>query len=332
MIILEYAFYIHGVMSDLTNKTHEDNYSQLHEGISKFLQNEPWPTLKGGAEWGWQTDDTKRKSHHVLAKAQEVFGGKVLNNLRDDWEFTWNPFRGAVNLMRETMMHGFGDMFYYVSTEGKWAVRNAVAAQLREHIEKSLPEDRAISLTLFGHSAGSVIAFDLLYYLFMKPKDFKKLSWINERGIRSKQSSEEDSDEIEKLNDNFEYLHKLIHEEKRFRLRMLVTFGSPISMLMYRSDKLIEILASGDTLTPEQYGLTSEIKNNPLSSNKPRWLNIWDKDDPISWPISPVMGNHDLVKDERINVSSSVVAVHNQYWKNKKIHKLIANHWKALNQ
>ncbi len=322
MNIIEYAFYIHGVVPDRLPGSHEDQYGELHQGISTCIEGAPWPSLIGQAEWGWQKNQTKRTSHRALADAQKVFGDKVLKMVSDAWDFTLRPDRSIVNGMRKTMMYGFGDMFYYVSTDGKWAVRNAVAAQLKQHIEESLPDDCAISLTLLGHSAGSVIAFDLLYYLFMNNDKFEKSLATPESG------SEPD---VNAFRSNLEKLREW-NAEGKFRLRMLVTFGSPISMLMFRSHEDVETLASGNCLMPEQYGLSSEIKDNPLKWNAPRWLNLWDKDDPISWPISPIMGNHRLVKDECIDVSDSVVTVHNAYWENLKAHQAIAKYWKELEQ
>jgi len=338
MRVLEYAFYIHGVMPESAGRSHEATYGEMHDGIAMCLHTTTWPTRKGGAEWGWETKVAKRQSHHALADAQRIFGGKVLERIKTTRDFTVNPSRLVVNGMRETMMHGFGDMFYYVSAEGKWAVRSAVAQQLTQHIKKSVPDDtHGISLTLLGHSAGSVIAFDLLYYLFMDEVQFTQRLGFEETGSGLSSSLGSDYNEFEtrrvrvikEVRRNFKYLRRLAAEQK-LRLRMLVTFGSPISMLMFRSDRLVERLAAGECLTPAEYGLTSVVAGHALRDDSPRWLNIWDKDDPIAWPVSPVMGNHPLVKDEYVDVSDNVVTAHNRYWANPNVHAAIARYWRAL--
>ena len=297
-----------------------------------------------GAEWGTQAVKGKHESHIILAKAQRVFGDRVLEDVRNTKDtFSWKrPTRWA----RELMMTGFSDMFYYVSTEGKWAIRNTVAAQLSNHLNDTLPDGQAASLTLIGHSAGSVIAFDLLYYMFMNSEMFNELSWLTERG-RSvekpgiagaaestdeiiKQRKDRISAEAKTLRENFNYLQNLV-SENRLRIRLFVTLGSPISMMMYRSDRLVELFASENgQLTPEEYGLTHDFSYEPLKPHQPRWINIWDVDDLVSWPVSRVMGNSPLVKDIYPDFSDSIIDSHNLYWESEAVQKAIAEHWLAL--
>jgi hypothetical protein len=109
------------------------------------------------------------------------------------------------------------------------------------------------------------------------------------------------------------------------RLRRLITFGSPISFLAFRSDALVEILARDDRLRPEDYGLKSELTGEPPLPG-PRWINLWDRDDPIAWPVSPLMES-ELVEDVYVDVSNSVTSAHTAYWKSRKVHKEIARRW-----
>ncbi len=327
MSIQECVFYIHGVIPDRLGRPHNDEYRLLHNGIHSNIVSSPWPSTFGGAEWGWQPEGSTRESHRALADAQKIYGGKILDKVTDTTDYTLNVARMAVNQMRKIMMFGFGDMFYYVSTSGKWAVRSAVAEQIANHIQSNVPEDNAISLSLIGHSAGSVIAFDLLYYLFITDKKFNSHSWLEELGkVQDEAKKKED---VASLVKNLSYLRNLIKAQK-LRLRLLVTLGSPISMLMYRGDSLVELLAAGKVLDPAEYGLESEIPGNNLIKGRPRWVNYWDKDDPISWPVESIMGNTSLVKDDYIDVSDSVAKAHNEYWTSDKIHASIAEHWSQL--
>lgn len=324
MRVHECVFYIHGVTPHRLGGDHHEDYMQLHEGVMKHIPSTTWPSKFGGAEWGWQAPSEKKESHRALAEAQKIFGGKVIDIVNQSYDATIHPARIAVNKLRPTMMYGFGDMFYYVSTSGKWSIRNSIANQLIEHIEKSLPTNDDISLTLIGHSAGSVIAFDLLYYLFVADEKYDRHTWIHELG-----GTKADNNDLDIIKNNFDKLRTLV-KNKKLRLRQLITLGSPISMLMYRGDALVEILASGETLIPAEYGLESELSQGNLNKGLPRWINFWDKDDPISWPIAPVMGDTNLVKDVYIDVSDWVHLAHNKYWTDKDVHKSIAEHWSQL--
>ena len=111
--------------------------------------------------------------------------------------------------------------------------------QIAKKIGPLLDEvDSRISITLIGHSAGSVIAVDLSYYLFSG----KVYSFIDE------DTEPETAIILKKL--------KYLAEQKRIRLRRLITFGSPISMLACRKDAVVELLANRGKIDPELHGLT----------------------------------------------------------------------------
>ena len=83
-------------------------------------------------------------------------------------DFSINPGRLALNQLREINFYGFSDMFYYTSRTGKEAVRTAVSRQALSFIDAHREGDEPVRLTLVGHSAGCVIAFDLLFHLFQQ--------------------------------------------------------------------------------------------------------------------------------------------------------------------
>ena len=303
---LEVVFYVHGVNPGVEGRLHTGDYTNLHQGIAEAGVDDQWPEEFGGAEWGWNFDDAQPRSHRALTTAQKVLGGQVFDDLKEQPDLTFNPARLLLNGLRKIIFYGFGDMFYYVSADGKWAVRAEVASQLLKHIEQRRGDsDEPISLTLLGHSAGSVIAFDFLYYLFSKRK----------RGfLRSDDDTAQGMATLKEHAGN-----------GRLRLRRLVTFGSPISLLAFRSNALVEIFARDETLEPEDYGLVSKLPDQP-DLDGPRWINIWDKDDPIAWPIAPIMDSP-LAKDVYVDVSDKVSAAHDAYWESKKAHRAIASSW-----
>ena len=74
-------------------------------------------------EWGSQYDALQRwRSQRLLTLAQTTLGERLLRVVNDTYDPTINPGH-SVNAFRPLMVYGFSDMFYYVSTDGKAAIR-----------------------------------------------------------------------------------------------------------------------------------------------------------------------------------------------------------------
>ena len=316
----EHLIYIHGV-SHNNNQSHLELYDQLHDGIlskQKSPNVATWRQSKRcNVEWGWNYDKAKDpEADRLLAEAQEQFADKVLNQTKATTDWSLNPTRLIVQSLRQIMIKGFSDMFYYSSRDGKSSIRETVASQILKCIQQPLEADQPISLTFLTHSAGSVIAFDFLFYLFapeevVKAHEFIELAYDSDTNSTSK---------------DFKKLRELADSNK-LRVRRLVTLGSPISMLSFRSNAVLKILAEGNGLNPSYYGLDKnpEIFGNALS--EPRWINFWDKDDLISWPVSSLMQKSAAVKDIYLDVGDSIRKSHNQYWSNEAVYENIAARW-----
>ena len=304
--VIEVVVYIHGVSPGIKESNHDAEYRKLHCGIRKEAKG--WPDTFCGVEWGWDYDDDKiRETHESLTKAQEKLGQPLMSAIPK----SSNPLLGKLlDDLRPLMFYGFGDMFYYVSSDGKQAIRDAVAEQIIEHIKCTVKDCDLLSLTILGHSAGSVIGFDFLFYLFSchrKAEDY----CANDRT----------SKEMANLEDRV--------KRGALRVRRFITFGSPISLVACRSDAVLEILAAGRKLDATDYGLTRDFSKVKSKIRQPRWINLRDEDDLISWPIEPLMSSPgpSAVKDIDINVSSDPFEVHNSYWGSKKVHCKIARRW-----
>jgi hypothetical protein len=319
--IHEHFIYIHGVSPD-NNQSHEKMYNSLHNGVNavetSFPNRSAWQKVERcDVEWGWHYDpDSSLEGNHLLAEAQEKFAGLVLPQIEEAQDFTLNPLRMLLFTMRNLMIKGFSDMFYYVSRDGKSSIRATVASQIMACIQEPLQQEQPISLTLLGHSAGSVVAFDFLFYLFAPQDLLKKHEFIETRYKDIDASTLKDFEKLRQLAEN-----------KKLRIRRLITFGSPISMLAFRSNAVLEILAHGKQLNPSDYGLDQnpQVFGNPL--NGPRWINFWDKDDIISWPVEPLMQNSPIIKDIYTDVADRLATVHNEYWKSPIVHENIAAYW-----
>ena len=197
-------------------------------------------------------------------------------------------------------------MFYYVSSDGKQAVRSAVAKQIIDHIEKQGVNDQdLLSLTIVGHSAGSVVGFDFLFYLFSNKKCAKEFC----------SHDQEISEAMKSLESRI--------KNGALRVRRFITFGSPIALVACRSDAVVQILSDGQRLDAMDYGLKNHIEDGVSELDGPRWLNFWDKDDPISWPVEPLMnvGSLAATLDLYIDVSDSVKKAHSAYWASKYVYR-----------
>ena len=313
---VEVVIYIHGVSSDKTGRSHKKEYTTLHKGIAK--SHNDWPLTKIEIEWGWNyRKDANPKGHELLTDAQRLLGLRLINAIDDPWDITINPVRALLPKLRSLIFYGFSDMFYYASKDGKKTVRNTVATQIIKGMDQYLTSDKVplLSLTILGHSAGSTIAFDLLFYLFFE----REHNFLVEC-----QTTEERN-----LKNALGLLREMAQTDK-LRIRRLFTFGSPITTLACRSDAILSTLASDDKLDAKDYGLEVNPAGFASKISGPRWINIWDKDDVIAWPVEPLMksgSDQEVIKDIHLDFSDSVSQTHNRYWSSKKVHKVIANSW-----
>lgn len=150
--------------------------------------------------------------------------------------------------------------------------------------------DRNRKYSFIAHSLGSIIAFD---YLFKLTKDKVFLSKDEE--------VEEYKGNISQLKDNF---------------CNLFTFGSPIGLFMLRQSGLWR---NGKDFA----GLV-----NPVQGTERTWLNFYDTEDPIAFPLENLFANSASktghVKDIKVNTGWYHDS-HTNYWKNKQVAQEIAN-------
>lgn len=315
---VEVVFYIHGVSGNRQGRSHVEEYQALHQGIRKYAPD--YPEFYSGAEWGWNPSGQPGTSHQQLTDAQDKLGQRLEDVLGSTRDFTLNPARIGVRPARELFMYGFGDMFYYVSRDGKQAVRAAVANQISNFLSPYLKQNETvpISLTLLGHSAGSVVAFDFAFFLF--------------QGIMvDHEFVSQDNKQLEDDTRQACSMLRAMADVGRLRIRRMITFGSPISPLAMRSDPVVELLADGKRLQPADYGLTQGSEYFQ-ALNGPRWINFWDVDDVIGWPVEPLMEDAvghggKVVKDVNLDVSDLLSNAHNKFWTSRKMHEAVAKYW-----
>ena len=295
---MERVVYIHGVVPQGA-VDHTTSYRAFRDGLSSRLDAEGHDALPPLAdsvtvEWGFPhplAGDTAS-----LARAQEVITRRVdAATPSDRTSFSALLFAPAIEPVRGLIQHTWADIVHYVSEKGKARIRNVVWGRMLELIDPHEPTD----LTVIGHSAGSLIAVDLLFWLFSHQRD--------------------DPDELRAMGldpDEVEAAHTT------WRVRRLVTFGSPIAALLIRSTAVTDILAADGTLDAADLGLGTRCHDGQM----PLWLNVWDRHDVLAYPVEPFYTGaeiHDLYPDH----SDSLLGSHEAYWHADRVHRVIADAW-----
>jgi len=298
---IEIPVFIHGITPDENPGSHDPQYTALYDNIQAELKahgKSIFEVQPIKIEWGWHRPDSTQpvEQDQYLAEVQRLVARQTLAVEAGIWDFTLSPTRLIHKEMRKVFLFGFADLLYYASKDGEATVRQHVFKDIVAGVNQHITEDEnKISLTIVGHSAGSLIAHDLLYHLFGKDKvsDFPEVR------------------ELRKLADS---------EPPRLRVRRFYTIGSPITPLTFRSNVLITMVRTNSLPNPVDLGLRPDS-----TLPNPRWVNFWDMDDIASFPVSFLYENMDgVVKDEYVDLGDLFPPVHNAYWDNDQIAKRIA--------
>ncbi len=285
---IELPVFIHGMTPSKYPGTGDKEYRQLLGRVNNALK----LSNKGGfpkesifITWGRPTPQSEQ-SDQYLAEVERKIDSRVKKSMGNAYA---GPF-GLYGVARDILFFGISDVSYYLSADGEQALRSHIFNYIGQEISKlDKSADHYFSLTIFGHSAGSIIAHDMLYHLFNN-KNYTRSQEVNT------------FTEMEKL--------RQMIDNRRLRIRHLYTFGSPISTVMLRSDSLIHKFRANKLIQPEDIGLGEE-KN--LSN--PRWVNFWSRYDLASYPVSFFYSNPTgVIKDVEIRSNLSPEKAHLGYW------------------
>ncbi len=310
----EMTVYVHGITPEEYPSSHTDCYLKLQSLINGQLKKQGKTPLSDDpvlVEWGWHGstgyDKNLEEAERKVAAAEQAAYGKV----KVPW---WQlPFCGAtrkiVEATRPLLLYGIADVFYYVSEDGKKTVRKTVfdkiLGELTGAAHRLAPDEEGISLTCLGHSAGTLVLHDLLFNIFSEFKAGKPglYTYINGGQL-----------------DNL----RRLAGEKKFRLRKLYTFGSPITPIVLRSNDLVGAIAgcpaAAGFLKPADIGLSGSPE---LSS--PRWVNFWSPDDAISYPLEFLYDNtQKVIEDRTVGACGNPIEAHGKYWTDQAMAEYIA--------
>ncbi len=297
---LEVPVFIHGITSEREPQSHVSTYLAFLALINEALAargKERFADPPIMVEWGWEASLGRDK---YLAEAERLVAGEALPLAEKGRRITLNPLHRLADGAREAFLYGFADMFYYVSADGRRAVRDNVFRHLEDKIEsaeKAGGRGRAsVSLTFIAHSAGTVIAHDFLYRLF---------GWGAQPPFGL----------------TFNKIRRLARR-RRLRVRRFYTMGSPIAPFIFRSEALVEKILKKEKLNPAVIGLGPE---GGLAN--PRWVNFWTREDLVSYPVAFLYeeaAGEAVVVDRAVDLNEGFPAVHGKYWRSAEIADCVA--------
>ena len=295
----EVIIYIHGITPAPDPKLHKDNFNSFENLLCSALEKrgKNYPAQRVEVEWGFDLPSISTKDKH-LSDVEKYLYQRVDELADKHWDFTIIPTRFIYNVIRKNFLLGFSDMFYYVSEDGKEQVRQNVFNTLLENLP-DLKRDEVYCFTIVSHSAGTVIMHDILYILF----GGSSKSFLKKRS------------EIAKL----KKLQGYAKNDQLF-IKCFITLGSPITPMIIRSGKLMEMIHNDEKLALESIGI-----RKGASGENSKWLNFWDKDDVISYPVEFLYKNPSgFLEDHYVDIGDSFPNVHNAYWSSKKIAEIVA--------
>lgn len=282
--------YIHGLVPR-EPFPHTERYRSFHDGLRArgvSLPEFDTPDVIETEFW-WSHDGELLTGD--LARAQETIGALVPTGVHRTDLLTGGLMRGV----RELVQYTWADAFYYTSPDGERRTR----ADLWNQILRAVPHDEAVDLTVVAHSGGALVAVDFLFYLFSGEREDARTEYAEADRWRS--------------------------AEDRWRIDRLVTMGSPLAPLVVRSVDLVDRFANepGFRLDPASIG----FERRTHGGRAPRWLNVWDVHDILSFPVAKLYGDDLRVRDLYPDVGDWPGSVHGRYWTAEGAHRMVAAHW-----
>jgi len=253
---------------------------------------------------------------NLLEETQQIIGDFDFNIWVDTKDSPESLLRQtAFKATREIMLYGISDAFYYTSDSGGKAIRAAILKQVYRGLADCnvidengvVPEPYKVSFTIFSHSLGAIVMYDLLNLIY------------------SDESLEDSVSDAEAL----AYLQGFskLRSAGRVRIRKFFTMGTQLPVLFLRYPNAIEDINTGvlqrlDHIFPEDAGVED-----------PRWINIWDKDDILGYPFAylfrprPGSGSRILI-DKAVDVGDYVP--HIAYWWSEEVAETVLSYFYGL--
>jgi len=220
---------------------------------------------------------------------------------------TWLIRRRLARPLRQMLVEGLGDLVYYTAPEGERAIRTTLYRQLFNAwpFRQDTLSAEPMTLSVVAHSAGAVLAFDLLYELFCPT--------TRRQGRRAPAIAHDDRrwGRIAK---------RLRSARERVRrgtltLQTVATLGSFLPIFFLRRQHLVDRLAGRRRLTADIIGLRGQG----------RWVNVWDYDDLVAFPIAGLFRDPEhRIQDLQVDTGDWMASAHAGYWRHPEVLDAVA--------
>jgi hypothetical protein len=282
-----FLIFIHGIGEKVSEGSEILGYPKLWNNLSKAFYKEN--KFRFNEKYvplytDWHT--------HQLQWAEEAIFTKSFPDLAERKLSLLNPLRNFTTFF-------LGDVVAYLSEDTNF-IRRTVWQQIWTVLEKPLKQGTT-TYSIVAHSLGSVIAYDYLCCLFHpeQPRLFVPQLPVESSIVPAISTEDWELNEAE-----------LGLLQKQFR--HFFTLGSPIGLFILRKGSLWE------------NGSPFQEIYNPVRGNDRLWINFYDRDDIIAYPVKALFSanpkNQDcLLKDIAINTGFTPLDAHTNYWQNRDV-------------
>lgn len=287
----EVLVFIHGLVPEPT-RNHTPEYRAIHDGLTGHGVD--LPPFDGEdvvkVELWWAAGSEAAETSN-LAAAQRNLAATLSREVPIRDRLT----AGLMGGLRDLLQYAWADAFFYTSEDGETRTRDDVWKQ----ILYGVPSDDDVDLTIICHSGGTLVAHDFLFYLFSEDRQAARAAYV-------------DAD-------------RWVNAEQRWRIKRLVTMGSPLAPLMVRSTALVDKFAADPQFRLDLSKLGFDRGTHGGSDC--RWLNVWDVHDILSFPVAGMYGGDPRVRDLYPDVGDWPATAHDKYWFENRAHRLLADNW-----
>jgi hypothetical protein len=224
-------------------------------------------------------------NNHLLGPHQELFSAWVTRHLTD-------PIKETVEIF------GVADVFYYCAPEGETAVRYAVYTQVLDALEefRNQPDVR---LHVIAHSLGVTVAHDFLFGLFAPEAE---LTGGVPGFLANPKATEQDKERYAF------WRARAQPENGTLLLGSKSSTAGQLPLTAMRKQKLVNRLATGDTLDPTVIGVPA--------SGPVKWKIFYDVDDVLGFPVRRLYDPVSTIAEYQVNTNWRPDLAHEQYWTN----------------
>ena len=297
-----FVIYIHGITIKPTGNSHKREYQAINKELEKIAGNSLVPVY---TEWG-----------HTCNQLEIGMFDKVNHRIKPGF-ISIPGYDPLVYDLRQLLIFGISDAFYYCTPNGEEAIREAIFSCVIDEINNHLQEiidEGALQFSLVTHSLGSIIGYDFLFNAFGKPYlGVKSNTNYTTQTIPDFFSSISYDKSTKKTNWSID------GQEIELKLRNFVTMGSPILLTLGRNEQVKKDVENSTPLKPELLGLV-----DPSSQ---RWLNIWDKQDFLGFPLDEIFENRNkIIFEPDVDTGILFTKPHTNYFESADVQKAVMDY------